>query len=257
MRRARSSASWKSAAPGKLGGDDGVEVVRARDAAEEAGRQHRIEHAPPLAQDARQARRGAHDGGDQLDETGVALEQGEQLNPGGQLGQEAVEADEGEVRVRRGCQRLDQQGLHLGQQLADTRRAHGRIAPMVPGAHPGDHRGGPREAHLGERFERAGVVLLSGEDHVGAPTRQLRALLEEANVVRLHALQLGGEAGRERRRIGKSAEAGERGELVGVFRQPLRLLVAEHLQPVLDVAQEAVGRIEVVSHIGADPARRR
>ena len=91
------------------------------------------------------------------------------------------------------------------------------------------------------------VVLLSGKDHIGAPTRQLRALLEEADIVRLHAFQLGSEAGSERRRVGKPAEAGECGELVGVLRQPLRLLVAEHLQPVLDVAQEAVGRIEVVS----------
>ena len=43
------------AAPVELGGDDGGELVSVRQAAEEAGVQHGVEHAPALAQDARQA----------------------------------------------------------------------------------------------------------------------------------------------------------------------------------------------------------
>ncbi len=152
---------------------------------------------------------------------GLLLEQREELHAGGQLGEEAVEADEGEVGVGRGRQRLDQQRLHLGQQLAGARaRARPDSGRGARRARPAITSAGRAKPMLGERLERAGIVGLAGKDHVGAPAGQLRAVLEEAHVVRLHALQLGGEAGGERRRIGKAAEAGERGELVGVVRQP-------------------------------------
>ena len=62
-----------------------------------------------------EARRRAHDVGDQLDQTPVLLEEREELDAGGQLGQKAVEADEGEVGIGGLGQRRDQQRLHLGQ----------------------------------------------------------------------------------------------------------------------------------------------
>ncbi len=62
----------------------------------------------------------------------------------------------------------------------------------------------------GERLDGAGIVGLAGKHHVGAFARQLGAVLEQANVVGLHALQLAGEARREGGGIGKAAEAGER-----------------------------------------------
>ena len=105
------------------------------------GVEHGIEHAPALAQDAREPRRRAHDGGDQLDQARVLLQEREQLHARGQLGQEAVEADEGEIGIGGIGQRLDQRRLHLGQQLAGTGRAHGRVAPVMPAAHHGDDLG--------------------------------------------------------------------------------------------------------------------
>ncbi len=60
----------------------------------------------------------------------------------------------------------------------------------------------------------------------------------------------------ERRGIGKTAEAGERGQLVGLGRQRLRLLVGDHLQAMLDGAQEAIGLVELAPHLGLDPAAR-
>ena len=79
-------------------------------------------------------------------------------------------------------------------------------------------------------------------------------MLEQPNVVALHALQLGGEAGGEGRCIGKAAEAGKTQQLAGVLGQRLRLLVGDHLQAMLDDAQEAIGRIELVAGRGRDPA---
>jgi hypothetical protein len=72
--------------------------------------------------------------------------------------------------------------------------------------------------------------------------------------VGLHALQLGCKAGGKERRVGKAAETGEAGKSLGVRRQGLRLLVGDHLQPVLDGTQEAIGLVEVVPHLRLDPA---
>jgi hypothetical protein len=82
----------------------------------------------------------------------------------------------------------------------------------------------------------------AGEHHVGAAVGERRAVLEQPGVVRLHALQLARQPGRERRRVGKAAEAGDAGQARRVVRQPLGLLVGDHLQPMLDRAQEAIGR---------------
>ncbi len=82
----------------ELGGDQGIEAGAVGQAAEEARIEHGIERAPALAQDAREPRRRAHDGGQQLEQARVLLQEREQLHAGRQLGQEAVEADEGRDR---------------------------------------------------------------------------------------------------------------------------------------------------------------
>ncbi len=115
---------------------------------------------------------------------------------------------------------------------------------------------GPLVAHGGERLEGAGIVGFAGKHHVGAAARQLRAVLEQTNVVGLHAFQLGGQASGEGRRVGEAAEAGEPRELVGVVRQRLGLLVGDHLQAMLDAAQEAIGLVELAPHLRPDPAAR-
>ena len=121
----------------ELGGDQGIEAGAVGQAAEEARIEHGIERAAALAQDAREPRRRAHDGGDQLEQARVLFQQREQLHAGRQLGQEAVEADEGQVGIGGIGQRLDQRRLHLGQQLAGARRCarpgSGRDASRAPG----------------------------------------------------------------------------------------------------------------------------
>ena len=196
-RRAPSSAAWKSRAP-----SSSAAIIASRwrlvgQAAEEAGIEHGVEHAPALAQDAGEPGRGAHDGGDHLQQGRLLLQEREQLHPRGQLGEEPVEADEGEIGIGGLGERLDQHRLHLGEQLARARAAHGRVAPVVPAADQGNDLGGARVAHAGERLHGGGVVGLAGKHHVGAAARQLGAVLEEANVMGLHAFQLGGEAGGE------------------------------------------------------------
>ena len=70
----------------------------------------------------------------------------------------------------------------------------------------------------------------------------------------LHALQLGGQCRGERIHIGKAAEAGDTGELVGIAGQGLRLLIGDHLQAMLDRAQETIGGGQLAPHVAGDPA---
>ena len=182
---------------------------------------------------------------------GFCFKQREQLHARRQLGQEPVEADEGEIGIGGLGERLDQHRLHLGQQLAGARRAHGGIAAVMPAAHGGDHLGGPLVAHAGERLDGAGIVGFAGKHHVGAAARQLGAVLEQANVVALHAFQLGGQARGEGAASAKPQKRASAGELVGIVGQRLGLLVGDHLQAMLDRAQEAIGLGQLA------PARRR
>ena len=124
----------------------GIEARLVGQAAEEARVEHGVERAAALAQDAREPRRRAHDGGDQLEQARVLLQEREQLHAGRQLGQEAVEADEGEIGIGGLGERLDQRRLHLGQQLAGAWRAHGGVAAVVPAAHRRDDLGGARDS---------------------------------------------------------------------------------------------------------------
>ena len=53
---------------------------------------------------------------------------------------------------------------------------------------------------------------------------------------------------------GKAEKARETVERFAVGRQRMGLLVGDHLQPVLDAAQEIVGRRQIVARGGVDPA---
>ncbi len=54
--------------------------------------------------------------------------------------------------------------------------------------------------------------------------------------------------------VGKAEKAREPLEPGALGRQRLRLLVIDHLQPVLDRAQEDIGRLHVVARGRVDPA---
>ena len=74
----------------------------------------------------------------------------------------------------------------------------------------------------------------------------------------LHLAEMAEQRGGEGVAIGKADEAGETLELGAFGRQRLGLLVVDHLQPVLDRAQEAIGSSHVVARVRArSNARRR
>jgi hypothetical protein len=176
------------------------------------------------------------------------MEERKQLHAGGQLGEEAVEAQERAVGLRRPGQRL-QQGRHqLGQQLARAGAAHRAVMSVMPAAHrSGDF---PRilEAELAQRLQRRRVVLGSREHQI-ARAAQGRRFFEEVRIVLLDARQMAEELRRERGRIGITEERCQCCELRAFLGQGMGLLIGDHLQAVLDAAQEVVGREHVLGSL--------
>lgn len=60
----------------------------------------------------------------------------------------------------------------------------------------------------------------------------------------------------EGRQVGKAREQRQRGQRLGPGGQALGLLVPDHLDPVLQGAQERVGRTQLVPGLPVDPALR-
>ena len=70
----------------------------------------------------------------------------------------------------------------------------------------------------------------------------------------LYLAQMIEQHGRERIAVGKPEKAGEPLKLLALIGQRMGLLVGHHLQPVLDLAQEAVRLSQVARRLAGDPA---
>ena len=186
----------------------------------------------------------------------MARKQREQLHAGGKLGEEAIEARQRQVGIGGVGERRDQQRLHLGQALARPRAAHGGIAAVMPAAHARQHLPGLREPHLLQRGEGGRIVPLAGKHHVDPSARELGAVLEQGRVVALHRLQAGDERSGEGCHVRVAAEPRKAGKPLWIVGHLVRLLVGDHLQPVLDAAQEDVGFGKILRHGRLDPAAR-
>ncbi len=225
-------------------------------AAEEAWVQDGVEHAATAAHDACKARRRSHDAGDETQQARIGPQQGKELHTGGQLRDETIKRYERLIRLAGLGQRFDQQRLHFGQQLTRARCANRLVAPMVPAADGCDDPSRVLVAHLHERLDGAGIVLLSSEHQVGIAARELRHVFEQRAIMALHALEMRDECCRESGRVHEPGKAREAQQPLGIGGQRLRLLVGNHLQPVLDPAQELVAVGEVVAHLRLDPRAR-
>ena len=72
----------------------------------------------------------------------------------------------------------------------------------------------------------------------------------------LHGLELRRQRGAERGRVGKAHEAGDMREALGGLGQRVGLLVLDHLQAVLEGAQEAIGVLQIGGRVVGDEAAR-
>ncbi len=127
----------------------------------------------------------------------------------------------------------------------------------MPASHDG---GGGRciaKAERPQRFQGAGIVVDAGEDQVATRAGKARRLFEQAGIVALDAAQALEQRLLERRGVRVSEEGGDGGDACFIVRHAVRLLVVDHLQAVLDPAQESVGFYHLVGGLRADMAGER
>ena len=167
--------------------------------------------------------------------------------------QRLVEGGERGVCIARAGESLEQGGGQLRQHFAGA-RAPDRGAPSeMPAANR--FRGGRRivepEALKGRQRRR--IVGDASEDEIAGRSAQCRRILEEPGIVAFDPRQVAGQVLREGFEPPIAAEFGEARERRALEGQALRLLVGDHLQPVLDAAQKEVGLAQVLLRPGADP----
>ena len=221
---------------------------------EEAGAEDRIEQMHARGDGFGDARGRAHDLGREIHELGVRLEEREELHARRQRFEKAVEAHEAGVGLRGARERLDDARRQFPQQFARARRARAAIAPGMPAAH---RRGDGRtfaEAEAGEGRERARIVL-EPREHERAGAGLARRVLEQAAIMRGDRLEHAAQPCAECLAVREAHEGREPFPLVRVLGQRLGLLVGDHLQAVLDRAQEGVGGFEIGDRLGRSTSR--
>ena len=110
----------------------------------------------------------------------------------------------------------------------------------MPAAHRRRDARGVTETHPLKVREGVGVVLGAREHEVAALVAERRLMLEECGIVPFHGAHVGEQRIGEACLVGEAHEAGDRGAAVGVVRNPQVGLVLDHLQAVLEPAEEAV-----------------
>ena len=184
----------------------------------------------------------------------VVAQQGEELHARRQARQEVVEAPEGEIGIAGLADGGQQRRQQLGEMGARGGDGGGAIAAIVPFADGRRHRRGILESHSGQRLERRRIVVAAGEHQIAAGGAQRFALGEELGIIALHGSQRGAVVGLEARAVGIAHQPADDGDALGGVGHHMGLLVAQHLQPVLDRAQEPVGGGELGRRPVADPA---
>ena len=244
---------------GRLGqrrADQLLQLGLRRHRAEKPGIEHGVEQprSPPMMRG--EPRRRSHDVGDQPEQAWIGGKQREQLHPGRHLGDHLIEGRKREVGFGGAAERIEQGGQELRQPLARSRAPRGGIAAGLPGADRGDGRLRTAEAKPLERGQRGRVGSHRPSPRCcGADSAQLAAASRTArrNASR-RASNSASSASPKSVGVGKARELRDALELVGLGGNDMGLLVADHLQPVLDSAQEQIGFGQLARGFSRDPA---
>src|SRR5262245_54349739 len=127
------------------------------------------------------------------------------------------------------------------------------VAARLPGANGGKRATRVAKAEPPHTCKCRGVRLIRHNEDRGRADR-LRQLLEQSAVMGLDALEGVDERVTEGVGVGKARQPGDSVELPPVGRDDMRLLVANHLQPVLDAAEKEIGFGQFAGSLARDPA---
>ncbi len=188
-----------------------------------------VEHLGVASEVAREVRRAVHDVDDEVDELRIRLEEREKLHAGRKPADEILQMTQRPVPVRGASDALEDGRGKTLEDLDGPSRAKRRIAA------PFRHRFPVRGA------ERTTAGLLGRKEVFGQTSHSVEAVLEVFAQRR----------GVAPRQVGQAREA------LRVARQEVGLGIADHLQSVLDLAEEFVVAAQGVGLVLTDPARGR
>ena len=97
------------------------------------------------------------------------------------------------VGIGGAAERGEQGRGQLGQHLAGARAGHRGAAAEMPAAHRLGRALRIAEAEALQRLQRIGIVGRAGEDEAAGLAGELRPLLEQQRIMRLHELRMGGQ----------------------------------------------------------------
>ena len=223
-----------------------LELGRRRHRAEESRIEHGIEQTRAAGKDRGKPRRGPHDVGDEPQQAWIGGKEREELHAGRHLGHDLVEGGEREVRFGGAAENIEQRGEEFGEALAGAGAARCGVAAGLPGADRGDGLLGIAEAELLKRGKGGGIAFVARQHDARSGLGQRRQLFEQRAVMALDLGKLRDQSVGESIGIGKAGQRGHPAQFVRLVRQRVGLLIADHLQPVLDPAQEEICVGEVV-----------
>ena len=231
----------------------GSEAGTVRWRGEKALRQYRVEESGVLREVLGQPRSPRHDLGNERQKAGIGVKQREELHPGGKVRQELVEAAQRRIGMRSRPEYPQQLGYELGQDFARALAAGGAQSAVMPASHQRGHCGRLDKAELGESAQGFGIVIGAGENEI-AWAGEGRGLLEKLRIMPLDRSEMSAQIGDEGlclRIAQKQRDALDPG---AVRRKPMSLRVVDHLQPVLEAAQETIVVNQLRGGRGIDPA---
>ena len=219
-----------------------------------ATRQYAFEHARMMGHVLGEERGVAEHFRDKIDELRIGLEHREDGNAERQTGQETVEIHQHAVRFARAGKRLDQARDQFRQDFPRPCASGRPYRAGMPGTDDFEDPLRIAKAQPGKRRCRARVGVRAGEHQIARFGQRVR--LGEQAVVKLpNIAEMAQQVLRKGVLPAVTHEAREAGKAARI-RQFMGLPVVDHLDAVLDAAQEPVGVLQAVGRAALDMARR-
>ena len=169
-------------------------------------------------------------------------------------GKRGIQTSKRGVGIARPGEGLQEQGDQFGQDFPCSRAAHGGAAAKMPTPDGFDGKGRLFEAQTQQCFERLGILRGARENQAASRDIESWRMFKQALIMmrdKPQAMRHFAAKAAFLRIAAKSREAPQR---VFVGRQPLSLLIVDHLQPVFDLPQEQIGRPQVGDRVLRHPA---
>ncbi len=199
-----------------------------------------VEHMRRAGDNVGKTRRAAEDLGEQPSDTRMVLQDRKQFDGRRHLAQSGIERRQRSIGIGRIAECFKQGRNKFCEDFARTGRGHGGATTEMPPADRIGDNGRPGKTQFSQRIKRRRIILDPGEHQRSGRRGQSRRGLEKSGIVPFDSQKPTGQR-LFKSGAGIAAEPGEPVKVLVMGGQPLGLFIADHLDAVLDAAQEAIG----------------